>query len=441
MKTPSHHILLSLAASLLLGAASAGCGADPAASLPTAQVVRGPFEVSLTITGELKAVKSVKIVAPGLRGSNKIVELAAAGSMVKKGDVICRFDTTEAERELQTTTAELALAEQRVVQKQLEIENNLKNLERGVVQAQLALDQARLGLTESETVSRIEKERTRIDVVRAEMDLARAQQDLAAARATGAGDVEQLRLEVRKQRDQKAELEESLSKSVMSAPTDGLVIPGKTWRGGTVAEGDEVWGGVTIMELPDLSAMEVKGYVHEVDAALVAAGQEAEVRLDSFPDRAFAGKVKKIADLASERSEGGKVKYFEVTVELATTDPVMKPGMTAKIDLRVERVPDALSVPREAVQDGPEGPVVWVETGGRPEARPVELGKRNATHVAVTGGVSAGERVFLGDPTAAPGEEGGGSKPAPAPGGGGGGGAKEGGGGKGGGKRGAGAPS
>ena len=387
-------------ASILLAATLLACGGGSQESdlPPSGVVTRGGFDHTLTVTGELKAVNSQKIVTPNVRGSLKITELAEEGAFVKEGERIVLFDTDELVRELATLTADMALSEQKIVQKQEELRGNLDDKRRAVERQELGLERHQLKVTDSETVSRIEREETRISMREAELSLAKANQELEATLAKGDADVELLRLELRKQADQKSRLEDALANSELKAPSDGIVILGETWRGGKVAEGDTVWRGMEIMEFPDLSAMEILAPVHEVDASKVAVDQPATIRVDALPGQSWTGKVKKKANLAKTKRQGSEVKYFDVEVALDLTDVGMKPGMTTKVDLLIQRLEDVLTVPREAVVLVAGKPTVFRDKAGKPVATEVTVGPRNSTHVVIEGGLDEADAIFLGPP-------------------------------------------
>lgn len=362
---------------------------------PTSESRRGEFDHTLTVTGELKAVESTKISSAV---GGKITKLAEEGEMVAEGDVVVRFDTTEIEREIATLLADIDLKAGEIEQKTIELAANIDNLRRALERTELSLQKIELKITDSETVSRIEREEARLDLRQAELERDKASQELDGAVSKGDADVAQLRLEKRKKEDKLARKRDEFEKAELKAPTAGLVILGTTWRGGKIAEGDQIWRGMKIMEIPDLSDMEVLALVHEVDAAKVEEGQKAQVRLDAVPGSVFTGAVKKKARLAKTKRAESEVKYFDVEVSLDETDGVMKPGMTAKVDLVIEKLDGVVTVPREALHQREGRWVVFVPDGKGWAEQDVTAGARNATHVVIEEGLPEGARVFLGAP-------------------------------------------
>jgi HlyD family secretion protein len=184
------------------------------------------------------------------------------------------------------------------------------------------------------------------------------------------------------------------------------VVLKEIWKGSAgmskVQEGDTVWTGVQILEIPDLSAMEIKVYLNEVDVGKVKSEQEAIIRIDSFPDKIFSGKVERVSSIGTKKDWDAKIKTFETVVSLNEIDPRMRPGMTCMVDIITEKIADVCSIPIESVFEKEDKTIAYVMGSRSPKRREVSLGKRNNTHIVVTKGVSPGDRIALRDPFAGP---------------------------------------
>lgn len=373
--------------------------------VPTAEVVRGPFQITLTVTGELEAVNSVVVTAPSAGGSKKITMLAKEGARVAEGDVVVSFDTTDFVKEVRLAENDLAVIETRLIQQEAKGGQDLSQLDTSIARAHLAMERAQLSLTDSETVARIERERARITVEEATLDLEKLTSDRELKEQDLKSERRLLELEKDKVETRLERARQALDGCTIRAPTSGLVILAKAWKGsgwGTVEEGDSVWPGQTVLQIPDLSTLQAVVQVHEVDASLVAVGQQSTLSLDAFPGPVYSAEVSQIANLATTIDRGSKVKYFKTLLKVQETDETMKPGMTTKVEIQVETLDDVLSVPREAIFDGDDGPQVFTQSTMGFTPRPVELGKTNATHAVILSGVEAGEKVALSDPLAKP---------------------------------------
>ena len=381
------------------------CGGGISDDIPSAEVARGDFDVLLAIPGELKAVNSVTMAAPDIEGQIKVTSVIEEGARVEEGDVLIELDRVELEKSLASGKSQLEVARTKIDQKRAQLDVRLADLENNVTSARLSLEKAKLRLTDSETVPRVERESARLDVEEFTLSVVRSKASLESARLEGVAELQLLNLEAEEAESDVETLRDNLEKCIITAPSAGLVILPSIWKGGgsrsPVSVGDTLWAGSTMLELPDLSEMEIEAWVHEVDAARVAEDQPVTIVIDAYPDPPHAGKVKKVADLAVQRDRSSKVKYLKVKVAIDETVPSMKPGMTVRTEVLLETVPDVLSVPLEAVfyEDGE--PYVFTE-GLRSWSRaPIALGTKNDTHVVITEGLEEGARVALIDPEAA----------------------------------------
>jgi HlyD family secretion protein len=201
---------------------------------------------------------------------------------------------------------------------------------------------------------------------------------------------------------EKAEV--SLKRGTIHAPRDGLVVYARTegMDAAKVQLGMIPFEGQPLIYLPDLSAMVANTEVSEFDIGKVKLGSPVEIRPEAYPGVVFHGEVSKIGSLARAKLNpaGGAtgIKVFAVTVKIRETDPRLKPGLTAALDIIAHRQKDAVFVPLAAVARGGEEAVVHVFRDGRLEARKVTLGPSNENSVIITEGLQPGETAALSLP-------------------------------------------
>ena len=122
--------------------------------------------------------------------------------------------------------------------------------------------------------------------------------------------------------------------------------------------------------------------------------------MEAYPDLALTGEVTLVGTLAQEEKDRRGAKFFGVTIQVRESEPRLRPGMTARVDIRVQARAQALFVPLEAVFEKEGRSFAYVARGRRAVAREVVLGPSNADFVVVEKGLSRGERVCLRDPGA-----------------------------------------
>jgi multidrug efflux pump subunit AcrA (membrane-fusion protein) len=121
--------------------------------------------------------------------------------------------------------------------------------------------------------------------------------------------------------------------------------------------------------------------------------------MDAFPDTSFEARVTDVATLARNRSRDSKVKVFDVTAEIEAEDDRLMPGMTVSCEIVVERVPDVLYVPLDAVFRRDDKTIAYVRNGRGFDVREVSLGSEGNDNAIVEEGLSEGDQVALMDPT------------------------------------------
>ena len=206
----------------------------------------------------------------------------------------------------------------------------------------------------------------------------------------------------RKQRYEEAR--DDYERTSVYAEKPGIVVYRKIWKPGTdedskVAVGDEVWGGRALMDIPDLSKMQVLCLIGEMDIKRMEVGQKVFIRLEAFPGPVFHGSVFSLAPMATPQPGAPDIRVFEMVINIEEQDARLKPGMSAEVEVVVGSVADALSIPLDAIFARDGKTIVYRLDGRSFDPVEVELGKRNATAAVVLSGLEEGDSIALKDPT------------------------------------------
>jgi HlyD family secretion protein len=142
--------------------------------------------------------------------------------------------------------------------------------------------------------------------------------------------------------------------------------------------------------------MQVKTSVHESVQNQISEGLPATIRIDAVNDRSYAGSVKSIGVLPDQGSwHNSDTKMYETYVTIDENVEQLKPGMTAIVEIHVDRIDDILTVPVQAVQQVDESTFLYVERSGRVQRQEVETGRTNDKLVEINSGVNDNDRVVL----------------------------------------------
>lgn len=197
-----------------------------------------------------------------------------------------------------------------------------------------------------------------------------------------------------------------LAHMTLRSPCPGIVIygdpKGHSWYREQIKVGGEIWGGNTVMTIPDLRKMQVQVAIHEADINKVALEQRATVTMDTYPGLVLTGHVTKIAQIAGspEGQREAEVKKFDVEISLESAPGVeLKPGISAKAVIHVARLERVLAIPLQCVFLLEGQHYCFVAGATAPERRAVEVGQSTASLIEVKSGLTQGERVLLYNPS------------------------------------------
>lgn len=196
---------------------------------------------------------------------------------------------------------------------------------------------------------------------------------------------------------------QQLARTEVRADVSGIVVYRDVFFGSEQRKpqvGDQVWANQPLLILPDVSKMVVETRVRETDIHKVTARQRAAIRVDAYPDLKLTGSVALVGTLAQEERERRGTKFFNLTLHVDQSDPRLRPGMTARVEILVEERPQALFVPLEAVFEREGRSFCYVAGRGGADPREVVLGPSNHEFVVIEQGLRRGERVLLRDPSA-----------------------------------------
>ena len=382
--------------------------------IPVARARLADFIISVRTRGDIKSTRSVFVEAPQAPGL-RIVRLAHNGQEVHKGDVVVEFDAESTRQDIITRTNTVDSSQGSIDQNKATQAITNESYAFQKIQSEFNLEQNKLQAGKAAVLSIIDGEKARIQVgvsdgslqaTRAQIDANNVSNDADMVRLNQAYDnaVKNLKLS-----------QSYMDMMVLKAPVGGVVnlltnfrSTGTFGRAGAppFKEGDNVWTGAQIMEIPDLSSMYVDLKLDEVDRGKIALGQTVRVRVDSIPDKEFIANLDFISPAAAlvftgvgANAQASTEKNFPARATLKNLDDRLRPGTSSSVEIIVEREPNQLLIPLRASFDKGGKPAVFVQKADKTFAvRPIQIGKHNDEDVVVTGGLKEGETVALEDP-------------------------------------------
>lgn len=388
-------IWIAVGAVLVLGAGGAalarmahGGSIDPNR---LAKVTRGDVARSVVATGKIQPISKVEVKSK----ASGIVErlFVDINQHVKKGQPLAQLDQQEVLAQVEAQRAALSSAEANVGTFEANIEQdkvnaaapdlpmykqtldrNLQMAKEGVV-SQQALDNANKDYLAA--LNKREASKAQIMVDTAKLKQARAQ--VAQSKAS------------------LKQLEEQLGYTTIVAPMDGVILSRDVEMGDAVSSILVLGSTATlVMTEGDTNQVYVQGKVDEADIAHVYMNQPARIKVESFRDRTFNGRVTKIAPLGVEKDN---VTTFEVRVSIDNSSGELKANMTANAEILLDEHKGVLTIPESAVTyDAQKNASVEVPDKAAKDGQrkvPVKVGLSNGSVTEILSGLKEGDQVVL----------------------------------------------
>jgi hypothetical protein len=376
---------------------AAGCfsGYDSGAPAPEdLRVRRGAFRGDVVLTGELRAGRGDDLVVPRLpQWQTSIKWLTTDGTQVKQGERVVELDNSVFATNLDAKRQAVAQAQQELQQKDAEWYADTLRKQIEAEKKRAEYDKAKLdAAVPKEVVSARDFQDRQIKYQRAEVELAKAVDLLKSQRVSVGSDRENLLIKLGTAERELKTAEDALDQLVLRAPRDGIVvIRDHPWEGRRLQEGDGVWVGLALAQLPELASLRVEADLPDVDDGKIGAGMPATIVLDAYPSLTFPARVTSVSAVAQESSRQSLRRVFTAIVALEKLDGArMRPGLSARVIVHAVGNADALLVPRAALDFASASPRAHLADG---KVVPVTLGPCNAQECIVKSGLKEGDRL------------------------------------------------
>jgi HlyD family secretion protein len=381
--------------------------------LPIAPVRSGEFVAVIRTRGQIQAERSVPIYAP-LVQDLRIAWMAPASERIEQGAAMIRFDSSSAERDLIQRRGAAERARANLQQAIADAEAAAEHDQRDLVDARLGVELAQLDTADSDFVARLDAERGRIDLRVAQQRQRQLEAEVAQRAASRESKIASLRRQLEAAEAWVRIVESRIERMELRAPIGGFAIYSEN-RSSLAAQlsggvqqpyrvGDQVAGGMTLAQIPDLSSLLIDSTVEEIDRGRMRVGQEVIVRVDALPELSITASLTAISPLA-EMSLDSRGRSFHAYAALGTKgDARIRPGMNGTLDIVTERIPKATIIPSEALFTRNGKPTVHAMADDGFQPTEVEVLARNPDEIAVKG-LPAEARVSLVDPFAAGSDE------------------------------------
>ena len=342
-----------------------------------AKVEKGDLAKSVVATGKVTPITKVEVKSKASGIVKKL--LVDYGDRVKKGQLLAQLDKIEIEAQVEQSKAALEAAQANLKSSQADFERakvdaegpDVPLLKRAYVRAE---NMAKDGVV---STSALEDAQKNYEMSLNKQNVSKAQVTVLKAK------IAQSQANVAQDEANLKQLEEQLSYTDIISPIDGIVLSRDVQMGDAVSSILVLGSSATlVMTLGDTSEVYVKGKVDESDIGKVYLGQRARIKVESFKDKTFDGKVTKISPMGVEKDN---VTTFEVRVSIQNPGGELKAEMTANAEIILEEHKNVLQIP--------EGSILYDKDKKASVEIPDPKGKEGKNKVAVNIGISNGAKT------------------------------------------------
>jgi multidrug resistance efflux pump len=323
----------------------------------------------------------------------------AAGSRVKKGDIVAEFDRQYMLLRLDDYRANLDQQQTNLLSLKANLDVDKKAHYQSVADAKAALDKARYDLKTIPVQSAIVSEQLKLAEEEAAARYKQLQSEVKYKDISQQAQWKIATLDADQNKIEFQRSEANANRLVFRAPIDGIAVMGTTFRGSEnsqIRAGDEIHPGTMFMRIVDPSSMVVNASVNQADIEMLRVGSRAKVRFDAYPDLELPGHVYSLGAMPKTGGfRAAYVKEIPVMIRLEKLDPRVVPDLSVSVDVVVAAEQQAVMAPLETIfRDKPGAePYVFVHGAAGWQRRPVELGLINNVVAAVRSGLRPGEMI------------------------------------------------
>lgn len=373
-------------------------------TVPEFTVTEGPLDIEVVSTGELEAQNSITVRGPaGLEAIGiyeiKISTLVPEGKLVKEGEVVAGLDPSEVATKLKEADNEYEKFMAQFTQKRLDTSLTLRQAKDEILNLKYGVKEKEIVLSQSKYEPPATIRQAEMDVEKAKRSLIQAEENFQIKRQQAAAAMQEVGASLNSAKAKREKVLDLIDKLNVKAPANGMLIYKRDWNGNKYSVGKTIntWN-PDVATLPDLSVMNSKTFVNEIDIRKVKVNQKVKVGFDAFPEKNYTGTVVAVANVG-ENKPNSDAKIFEVKIKVDQTDTVLRPAMTTVNRIITKQFQNVVYIPLEAVFTRDDSlKVVYVKNGLSVDCKKVLLGEANDDFVIVEKGVSKGEKVLLAEP-------------------------------------------
>jgi multidrug efflux pump subunit AcrA (membrane-fusion protein) len=362
---------------------------------------------TIDVEGTVQAVNSNVLATPRVYSGLKVAYLAKEGAFVKKGDTICVL----AAPDLMITFEQFNTDLEKMEGSKDSLEAN-QAMQLSLLEAQVETNNAQLEITMLDSIQlkfapAVKQKLINLEMEKVKIEKMKLEKKLAAQKKIASSDLSQIGSRIMMQKNRIQMFQSQINSLYMVSPSDGFVIHAETPTfytsggstiGGKIEEGSKVFYSMPLLQIPDISKMQVSVEVPEADYKRINNDQKVDIKIESVTNLETTGKIIRKSLATKNRDEKLSIKSYEIIVSVDSCDSKMKPGLSAFCRIIIGEMKDTIVVPSAAIFTKDSTKIVYVAKDDKFLPVPIETGISNSSESIVSKGLNGNETIALMEP-------------------------------------------
>lgn len=369
------------------------------------------YTEKITVRGTIRAVNTTYLKAPGMFLA-QITWLEEDGKYVRKGDTVCILQHPET-----TTHLESIVEQKKIVEAQLEKLEADHQVKLAMLQAEIQNNDIQVSINSLDSIQKrfappLQQELITLNQKKAGIQRKRLEKKFSSQKTIGETEIRGLNSRIRQMENQIQRVQDELDQLILTAPLDGVLMrevapniffitqDGFGSLGGKMAEGSTTFSNMNLLQIPDMSRMEILAELSENDYKKAEEGKKVMIKVDARNNLITSGKVMRKMLTGKQVNRNSKLKTYEAIIEIDSCHNLLTPGLNAECEIILNELKDTLLVPAICVFEEEEKKYVYVRENKKFRKIPVEAGSSNSAFIVISSGLDTDTYIALSRPPA-----------------------------------------
>ena len=374
------------------------CSSEGGERIYTYIIEKGDFEDIVTVEGYVDPIRSTTVSCPRqIEGT--VESIIEEGTYVDVGDLVCVIDNPALQTEYDELLTYLENARTGLEQTRANQKLELALLEAQVQSNEADSQMAQMDSLELQFLTPSQSKIREMELQQASIRRGKLDKQLKTLEIVQQADIKRAEIEIQRLLIRVQSAKERLESLKLKAPVKGLAIKGISYStGNKLVVGDNVWGNMPIVSIPEMDHMKIKITASESQFKAIDVGDTIRYTFDAMPDNIGWGKITMKTPVGRQFREGSKVKLFELEASLDSVPVMPGPGFSVNCHVILKQAKNSVVIPQIAVFDQDSIKVAYVQKKNGYEMRQVLMGLSSKKETVIIAGLEEKDVIALSIP-------------------------------------------